>query len=69
MQIKECKLKYVMNLVPIFLLFPPLIFFQHPRILHHRKMDNSTHITLKNVARLRKMWLGLPTVVQRPVGL
>ena len=34
-----------------------------------QKMDNSTHITLKNVARLQKMWLGLPTVVQRPVGL
>ena len=68
MQIKECKLKYVMNLVLVFPLFPPLIF-QHPRILRHRKMDNSTHITLKNVARLQKMWLGLPTVVQRPVGL
>ena len=51
-QIKECKLKYVMNLVTIFPLFPPLIFFQYPCILPHRKMDNSTHITVKSVARL-----------------
>ena len=56
-QIKECILKYVMNLVPIFILFPPLNFFQQPHIIPHRKMDTSAHITLKNAARLRKMWL------------